>query len=171
MILFAVAADPRGEEADEDGRDDAVAARPGFRDDIIDDSAVWRRRKRRQDDDERREREDGSHDGVAAFGLDVLVRDGEDGEDGEHGERAAGDGVQRNRPVFAEDVGHEFGIARNRQVCEQQEHGAADRERRRHDEAISKYLACVKIPLSEVLDVRIEHVRRALTELLSTTAS
>ena len=111
VILFAVAADPRGEEADEDGRDDAVAARPGFRDDIIDDSAVWRRRKRRQDDDERREREDGSHDGVAAFGLDVLVRDGEDGDDGEHGERAAGDGVQRNRPVFAEDGRHDEAIA------------------------------------------------------------
>ena len=93
---------------------------------------------------------------------------------------------------------------------EQQEDGTANRERRRHDEAIaqrgdgadvreaphelhelvkeflfchcllipqirneqiSKYLACVKIPLSKVLDVRIEHVRRALTELLSTTAS
>ena len=76
VVLLEVAEHARDEERDQDGGDDAVAARPSLRDDVADDGALLRRDGRRHQDQECREREDGRHHRVTAFILHILIGDG-----------------------------------------------------------------------------------------------
>ena len=148
VVLLAVAEDVGDEERNEDGGDDAVAARPCLRDDVADCLAALRQDCRRHQDKEGRQCEDGGHHGIAAFILNELVGDGQYDDECQHTERATCDGVQRRRPVCPENRRHEVGVSRDWQVGQQQEYRTTDGEWRRHDEAITK--SCYSADLSEL---------------------
>ena len=138
VVLLAVAEDIRNGKGKENGRDDAVAARPGFRNDIAHCLAAFRDQRRRHHDEKYRKGQNRSHHGVASLVLHKLVGDGQNHDECQHAERAACDRVERCSPIRTEDTRHKRRIARHRQIGQQQEHRAADRERCRRDEAVTQ---------------------------------
>ena len=145
VLLDAGGVDPRADQAHDDGGDDAVAAHPRVRQYVGDgggvaaqrlDGVAGDRQRGGRDDEERDQRQDAAGDAVHLLVAGVGVADADGDDHREHVERGVVDLVETQIPIAAEDPGHEIGVAGDRQVCDQQEDRADERDRHGQHEAV-----------------------------------